>query len=99
MFFPPSYLEWAASDTDMSTWCSGKGTTPRDKGTTAFSDINPPKSSNHSVHFDQFRCFFLNCSKYPDILAFSDTTQIDENSSKPKAPFDGYHDFQFTPSY
>ena len=41
--------------------------------------------------------FFLNCSEYPDILAFSDT-QIDEYSSIPKAPFDGYHDFQFTPS-
>ena len=30
-------------------------------------------------------------------MAFSDT-QIDEYSSIPKAPFDGYHDFQFTPS-
>ena len=41
--------------------------------------------------------FFLNCYEYPDILAFSNT-QIDEYSYIPKAPFDGYHDFQFTPS-
>ena len=103
------------------------------------SHVNPPKSSNNSVYFDQFleincsyvcpndlnnsflanetsefviyhnnirsinknlnkvKDVFLNCSEYPDILAFSDT-QIDEYSSIPKAPFDGYHDVQFYPS-
>ena len=40
---------------------------------------------------------FLNCTKYPDILAFSDT-QIKENSLMPKCPFEGYHDFEFTPN-
>ena len=48
-------------------------------------------------NLDKVKDVFLNCSEYPDILAFSDT-QIDEYSSIPKAPFDGYHDFQFTPS-
>ena len=48
-------------------------------------------------NLDKVKDVFLNCSEYPDILAFSDT-QIDEFSAIPKAPFDGYHDFQFTPS-
>ena len=56
---------------------------------------NNIRSANANI--DKVNDVFLNCTKYPDILAFSDT-QINENSLMPRCPFQGYHDFQFTPN-
>ena len=49
-----------------------------------------------NANFDKVHDIFKNCSRKPDILAFSDT-QIRETTDKPKTP-NGYHDFVFTES-
>ena len=54
---------------------------------------NNIRSTN--ANMDKVSDIFLNCTKYPDILAFSDI-QIKENSLILQCPFQGYHDFQFT---
>ena len=54
---------------------------------------NNIRSTN--ANMDKVSDIFLYCTKYPDILAFSDI-QIRKNSLILQCPFQGYHDSQFT---
>ena len=49
-----------------------------------------------NANFDKVHDIFKNCSRKPDIMAFSDT-QIRKTSIQPKTP-NGYHEFVFTES-